>query len=113
MGFNGTGLSGMSLSNMGLYVSVFKVDVGCFFSARTFSSRFRGFARPCFLLLLLSHISLHWAGRFHWRRFIGGLNFVSLIFCSTLFEKHFKLKTISCGNQLKKRKENVLNRAIK
>ena len=48
MGLNGIGLSGMSLSNMGLYVSVFKVDVGCFFSARTFSSRFRGFARPCF-----------------------------------------------------------------
>ena len=47
-------------------------------------------------------------GHFHWRRFIGGRDFVSRIIQTsfTLFENHFKFKTISCENQLKKRKNN-------
>ena len=49
-------------------------------------------------------------GHFHWRRFIGGREFVSHFIQTsfTLFEKHFKLKTINSKNQLKKRKDRAM-----
>ena len=54
-------------------------------------------------------------GHFHWRRFIGGCDFVSRIIQTSfyLFENHFKFKTISCENQLEKKKNNALNRGMK
>ena len=94
MGFNGTGLSGMSLSNMGLYVSVFKVDVGCFFSARTFSSRFRGFARPClFLFFVLLTLGI----------FIGGASLEGVILFNISFTHSFATEEKS-DNQLNEEK---------
>ena len=62
----------------------------------------------CFFSVLLtarafSLEALHWRARFCFFDFLS----------STLFEKHFKLKTISSENQLKKRKDNALNRAMK
>ena len=49
-------------------------------------------------------------GHFHWRRFIGGREFVSHFIQTsfTLLEKHFKLKAISSKNQRTKRKDRAM-----
>ena len=75
----------------------------------------RGVLVSCGFSFFSSFSSFWPLGHFHWRRFIGGRDFVSHFIQTsfTLFEKHFKLKTISSENQLKKRKDNALNRAMK
>ena len=49
-------------------------------------------------------------GHFHWRRFIGGREFVSHFIQTsfTLLEKHFKFKAISSKNQRTKRKDRAM-----